>query len=278
MAKEQAIALNNLGVEFFVHHRLDEASTMFDGATQVLAETMNPDCPPEEHHTRKRNDAIKLLRVYQESNQDLPPGPPSELSSGILAASSSPPDHGSIDAKAHLLHRMRSQQDPNILSSMFWKTFKVTAHENVHAMPTINEVYIVSGIVMFNRGVCSHLAGSNETANAEEIDIAMQFGAMMYNLCYETISPLVGTSSSGCIRESDDGTIVAQLVMASLNNLALLLHEVEEYDKSRYFSHLLRQFTIQCSEITEEEGFTLQRATFLLNAMLLKRPSTAPSA
>lgn len=251
-AKEQAISFNNLGVEFFIHHRIDEAAAMFDGAVHALAQTMDLDLSSSEVQS-KADKATHLFLAYRRSAPFLP----------------TPPE---VDAaKTVLLHRLRSQQDPNIRSSMYRKAFRVVTSERLEPTLGANELQFIASIAIYNRALCHHLKACNEVLNQEEIDRARTQAAMLYNLCYEVTVPLADSLGHFLI--------FVRLIMASVNNLALLLYETAEYDKSRHYLKRLEDFaTFHCAAASGDHEFTMQRATFLLNTILLKPPATAPCA
>lgn len=255
--KEQAIELNNLGVEFFVHSRLEEAAIMFDGTIQTLAKTIDVGGSFQEAISR-RKEALHLLIAYRSSAPHLPK--PKELS---LTPCST---------KESLINRLRFEPDINIRSSMFSNAFRVViSEETIDDDMSDDEMRFISAIAMYNRGLCHHLSVSTGVATEpEDVTRALKVAAMLYNLAYKVSIPLMDTMSHV--------PVFGRLVMVSLNNLALLLHEVHEYEKSRHFFDLLSKALNSFNEDAEDEEFTIQRARFFLNTMLLKKPTTAPSA
>lgn len=197
----------------------------------------------------KETEATLLYQAYELSAPNLP--------QRSNAAQSS--------TKAYLLQRVRSQPDPNIRSSMFMNAFRVVNDDTTIENDKLDhhELRIMAGISMFNRGLCHHMSAgevSDHVAHSQEV------AAMLYTLAYEVASPL----SSG-------SPIPARLVMVALNNLALLHHEVGQYEQSQQYLDMLHNFLLQGKSVQDEE-FQSQRARCMLNTMLLKPPTTAASA
>lgn len=258
--REQAVDLNNLGVEFFIENRLEEAAIMFDGTIQTLAKTVDMGGSSQEAILR-RKEALHLLTAYRSSAPNLPE--PKESCAERRSR------------KDCLVQRLRCQQDPNIRASMFSNAFRVLTPEGEEENESDlsdNELRFISGIAMYNRGLCHHMSACTRCSSDEpEVNESeLHLAAMLYNLAYEVSIPLL--QSMGHV------PAFGRLVMVSLNNLALLLHEAHEYEKSQHYLDLLSNALLDFNEDAADDEFSHQRARFALNTMLLKKPASAPSA
>lgn len=138
MEQKQHVAdLINLGVEFFVHNRMDEAAIVFDGAMHALIKIMKLEsCCSDMESILEAN---QLLLEYRKST------PQEQLRSCAphlpVAAPENPP-------------RSSAQNDPY----MFCKAFLATTNPFEDDSPLVtDEISVLAGILMFNRALCRHL-------------------------------------------------------------------------------------------------------------------------
>jgi hypothetical protein len=252
-AKEQAIVFNNVGVEFFINSRLEDAAIMFDGTIQLLANTIDLAFDPEASVSTEKA-ALALLLAYRNSAPHLP-----ETRS-----------LSSCSRKISLLNRVRSQPDPNILASMFSNAFRVMTSEETDPVFRTNELRFIAAIAMYNGALCHHLSATTGALQADQVHRYMHTAAMLYTLAYQVAIPLVDIM----------GHLPAfgRLLMVSLNNFSVLLHEVGEYDNAKQYLDILNKVMLHFNEDVDDEEFAMQRANFMLNTILLKEPTTAASA
>lgn len=259
MPQKQHIAdLINLGVEFFVHNRKDEADIVFDGAMHALIKIMKIEhCCSSEVESSKLCEANQLLLDYRTST-------PNEQHQSCVPRLS-------VVVATDNRSRSPAQNDP----CMFCKAFSVAIPFDEDDSPlTTDEMSVLAGILMFNRALSRHLkASSDMMATPFEIYQTRIQAAMLYAFCYDATAPLIHQSST------DKTAVLAQLGMASLNNLALLLQERGEYDQARHYLWHLEDLVRYCNHSVPDEEFSCQRSEFLLNVrFLLESPTTAACA
>lgn len=258
--KQHVAALINLGVEFFVSDRMDDAATVFDGAMHALIKIMKMEtcCSDFKSHLCEANQLLLDFRNVTHPNLADEEDKHQSRSPRLAGAA--------LDNACSI---SRAENDP----FMFCKAFRVTIPLEDSTLTT-GELSVLAGILLFNRALCRQLkAESSKMRTSFEIyQTRMQQAAMLYTFCYEATVPSIQHPSS------DNTAATAQLSMASLNNLALLLQEGGDYAQAGYYLSHLEDLTRYCIKFVPDEDFCLQRMTFLLNALLLKPPSTAACA
>jgi len=119
-----------------------------------------------------------------------------------------------------------------------------------------------SATILYNMGLTYHL---NFIRVTESLEHALSNALTLYEMAYN-----LGMQIPNSVRSS-------QIVMASLNNLGQLHHELGDFGRSRFFLEELSSYIMSLENPPQHE-IALERHEFMLNVMVLREPQGAPAA
>ena len=125
-----------------------------------------------------------------------------------------------------------------------------------------NTCTLESAIILFNMGLTYHL---NFLKAAFSLEHALTNALTLYEMA----------CNLGMQVSRSEGS--SQIVMASLNNLGHLHHEVGDFGKSRIYLEELSNYIMSLENPTKRE-VAKERHEFMLNVMVLREPQGAPAA
>mmetsp|Transcript_9264 Transcript_9264/g.21372 ORF Transcript_9264/g.21372 Transcript_9264/m.21372 type:complete len:221 (-) Transcript_9264:151-813(-) len=138
----------------------------------------------------------------------------------------------------------------------------IVIHENLVSAPLSCESYTLrSAAILYNMGLTYHLSFTMPQA----MHGAFANAVKMYEMAYDLVLQV------------PQGEIPTQIVMAVLNNLGAVHHEIGDFGRSRSYLEDLSCFISHLEDPTEEED-AIKRGEFRLNAMVLGAAHGAAAA
>lgn len=262
-----ALEFNNLGVVCLEEGNRREAMELFKGASQLMThlvahgEGTNADVAMKK---ALRDPRVRHAHeVYMDHIED---GYDSQVEGGYEDCVAPRNDNGMVDVESSssMGVLVDALDDLGASAKSFICKRAIRLTKEVLPSQWTQGVAVCCSVILYNMALVYHLAAADSV-----LESSGQKALSLYEMAFTLLSEQTFEF---------DSTLIAQLMMYCLNNMASLNHELTHWDLS---TECMKRLTVLATLMQARGvGMSMHQEcqSFLLNAMVLKAPTRAPAA